>query len=199
MVSGFEYSKAIANGVSGDKIIFNEPDKSADDIRIAIQNESLLHIDHYDELYETITIASQQKKRAKVAIGINLDAGTYPIWDRFGFKYENGEAWNAINKIIPNPNLELVGLHTHIGTYILAPTAYAIATSKLAAFAVRIEQKYKFYLPITQQQSHPVQKQCRGECLRKRFYRVLFEAMEAQHLLFRANFLLDHNPHFPEE
>jgi diaminopimelate decarboxylase len=29
-----------------------------------------------------------------------MDAGIYPMWDRFGFNYENGEAWNAINRIM---------------------------------------------------------------------------------------------------
>ena len=75
-------------------------------------------------------IAAQIKKVAKVAIRINMDTGIYPHWDRFGFNYENGEAWTAINKIMPNPNMELVGLHTHIGTYITTPVAYSIATSK---------------------------------------------------------------------
>ena len=75
-------------------------------------------------------------KKAKVAIRVNMDAGIYPVWDRFGFNYENGEAWSAINKIMVEPNMELMGLHTHIGTYITTPGAYAIATSKLSALAV---------------------------------------------------------------
>jgi diaminopimelate decarboxylase len=46
VVSGFEYDKALANGVSGKKIIFNGPDKAEDDLRKAIINDSLIHIDH---------------------------------------------------------------------------------------------------------------------------------------------------------
>ena len=143
VVSGFEYEKAIANGVPGNKIIFNGPDKSKEDLKLAIENGSLIHIDHFDELYEIMSIAPKLGKVAKVAIRINMDTGIYPQWDRFGFNYENGEAWTAINKIMPDPNIELMGLHTHIGTYITVLNAYSIATSKLAALAVRIEQKYK--------------------------------------------------------
>ncbi len=146
VVSGFEFEKAIANGVPGDKIIFNGPDKSREDLERAIENNSLIHIDHFDELYEIISLASHSQNVAKVAIRVNMDTGIYPKWDRFGFNYENGEAWTAINKIMPEQNIELVGLHTHIGTYIMTPNAYAIATSKLAAMAVRIEQKYKHYI-----------------------------------------------------
>jgi diaminopimelate decarboxylase len=143
VVSGFEYEKAIANGVPGNKIIFNGPDKSRDDLKLAIENGSLIHIDHFDELYEIMSLAPELGKVAKVAIRINMDTGIYPRWDRFGFNFENGEAWTAVNKIMPDLNMELVGLHTHIGTYIMTPVAYSVATSKLASLAVRIEQKYK--------------------------------------------------------
>ena len=143
VVSGFEYTKAIANGVPGSKIIFNGPDKSREDLTMAIENGSLIHIDHFDELYEIMSLAPALGKVAKVAIRINMDTGIYPQWDRFGFNYENGEAWAAINKIMPDLNMELVGLHTHIGTYIMTPSAYSVATSKLAALAVRIQLKYK--------------------------------------------------------
>jgi diaminopimelate decarboxylase len=142
VVSVFEYEKAIANGVPGNKIIFNGPDKTRDDLQLAIQNGSLIHIDHFDELYEIIDTAEAGGEKAKVAIRINMDTGIYPQWDRFGFNYENGEAWAAVNKIMAAENIELMGLHTHIGTYIMTPSAYGVATSKLAALAVRIDRKF---------------------------------------------------------
>ena len=146
VVSGFEYEKALANGVPGSKIIFNGPDKSKEDLERAIENGSLIHIDHFDELYDIMSIAPQMGKTAKVAVRVNMDTGIYPHWDRFGFNYENGEAWTAINKIMPNKDMELVGLHAHIGTYIMTPNAYAVATSKLAALTVRIQMKYNHHL-----------------------------------------------------
>jgi len=142
VVSGFEYEKAIANGVPGNKIIFNGPDKSVDDLTLAVKNGSFIHIDHFDELYDIIEITEQTGEKAKVAIRINMDTGIYPQWDRFGFNYENGEAWSAVNKIMASKNLELIGLHTHIGTYIMTPSAYTVATRKLADLAVRIDRKF---------------------------------------------------------
>ncbi len=146
VVSGFEYDKAIKNGVPGDKILFNGPDKSTEDITKSIHNQSLLHIDHLDEYYEIVSVASKLKKKAKVAIRINMDTGIYPKWVRFGFNLENGEAWSVINKIMQNEQLEMVGLHTHIGTYILSPQAYGIAAAKLAQLMVRIIRKYNIYI-----------------------------------------------------
>jgi len=143
VVSGFEYDKAISLGVDGKKIIFNGPEKSEEDLTKAIRNDSLIHIDHLDELYTISELAEKLKTRPRVAIRVNMDTGVYPMWDRFGFNYENGQAWDAINKIMHSDNMELVGLHCHIGTFMLAPSAYGIAASKLAELALSVEQKFK--------------------------------------------------------
>jgi diaminopimelate decarboxylase len=142
VVSGFEYDKAILNGVPGDKIIFNGPDKSIEDLNKAVNNGSLIHIDHLDELYTLIEIAKNSDKTPKVAIRVNMDTGVYPMWDRFGLNYENGQAWDAINKIIASGVLNLVGLHTHIGTFMLTPNAYAVAANKLIDLSIRMQNKF---------------------------------------------------------
>lgn len=143
VVSGFEYQKAIKNGVPGNKVIFNGPDKTNEDLISAIKNNSPIHIDHLDELYRLTELAEELNARPNVAIRVNMDTGIYPIWDRFGFNYENGQAWDAINKIILADKLELIGLHCHIGTFMLSPSAYGIAASKMSDLALGIKRKYK--------------------------------------------------------
>jgi diaminopimelate decarboxylase len=142
VVSWFEYEKAISNDVDPRKIIFNGPYKTEKELELSVINGSLIHIDHFDELYMLMEISGRLNTKAKVAIRINMDTGIYPQWERFGFNYENQEAWNAINRIMQCEHLELVGLHTHIGTYIMSTAAYAFATGKLADLAVRTERKY---------------------------------------------------------
>ena len=143
VVSGFEYDKAISLGVDGRKIIFNGPNKSEADLTKAMTNDSLIHIDHLDELYTITELAETLNKRPRVAIRVNMDTGVYPMWDRFGFNYENGQAWDALNKIMHSGKMELVGLHCHIGTFMLSPHAYGVAATKLAELALSIEQKFK--------------------------------------------------------
>lgn len=142
VVSEFEYEKALNNNVPGSQIIFNGPDKSSYILTKAIENDSFIHIDHFDELYTIIEITRNTRQKAKVAIRVNMDTGVYPMWDRFGFNYENGEAWDAINRIMMDDNLELTGLHTHIGTYMLSVDAYRIAMTKLADLAHRTDKKH---------------------------------------------------------
>lgn len=141
VVSGFEYQKAINNGVPGPQIIFNGPDKRPDDLRLAIQNQSLIHIDHFNELDSIISICDELNQKAKIAIRVNMDTGIYPVWDRFGFNYENGQAWSAITKAVKASNLDLIGLHCHIGTFMLSCSAYAVATEKLCRLALRCKNE----------------------------------------------------------
>jgi diaminopimelate decarboxylase len=146
VVSGFEYDKAIRNGVKGENIIFNGPGKSIDELEKAARNGSFIHIDHIDELFLLSDICQRKNLEARVAVRVNMDIGIFPKWDRFGLNYENGEAWDAINRIMLNPKLKLVGLHTHIGTYIMSVDAYRIAATKLADLAFNISRKFDHFI-----------------------------------------------------
>ncbi|GAA3995259.1 hypothetical protein [Mucilaginibacter dorajii] len=139
VVSGFEYEKAVGNGVPGNKIIFNGPGKSNDELKTAIKNDSLIHIDHFEELNQLLILSQELTGKPRVAIRVNMDTGVYPLWDRFGFNYENGEAWTALSKVIDSGKLHLAGLHCHIGTYMLTTDAYGIAANKLCDLAMNCQ------------------------------------------------------------
>ena len=85
VVSGFEYEKALFNGVPGNQIIFNGPLKTEHDLEKAMVNQSVIHLDHFDELFTLIRLSDRLQKKARVAIRINMDTGIFPKWDRFGF------------------------------------------------------------------------------------------------------------------
>jgi diaminopimelate decarboxylase len=146
VVSGFEYRKALGNGVPGNKIIFNGPEKTNEELTLAINNDSLIHIDHFEELYQLIDLSDALHKKPRVAIRVNMDTGIYPMWDRFGFNFENGQAWNAITKIVASGKLQLTGLHCHIGTFMLSTEAYRIAVKKLGELAINCKNQLNLAL-----------------------------------------------------
>lgn len=142
VVSEFEYDKARALGTPGEHVLFNGPDKSVHALTKAIKEAARIHIDHFDELYSIAEITERLNLKAHVAIRVNMDVGVYPQWDRFGFNYENGEAWQAIRRIVANKRLKFVGLHTHIGTYMMSAEAYRVAAGKLATLAKSIRDEF---------------------------------------------------------
>ena len=142
VVSGFEYEKALNNGVPGNQILFNGPDKSEADLERAVLNGSPIHLDSADEFFLLSQVVEHMDQKAQVAVRVNMDTGIYPQWNRFGFNYENGEAWNMVNRVMIHDKMELVGLHTHIGTYIMSANAYSVAATKLSDLAVRVYGKF---------------------------------------------------------
>lgn len=142
VVSEYEYEMARRNGLSGEKIIYNGPYKPESSLRNAILEGARIHMDHYDELYAIEKISEELGRRVDVGIRINMDAGIYPTWDRFGFNLENGEAMNAARRVKASSKLRLAGLHCHIGTFIMDSPAYGSETAKLASFAHSLEKDF---------------------------------------------------------
>ena len=135
VVSPMEFDKARRTGIPADHIHFNGPFKPDDALAEAVQGEALLHIDNLDELVRLERLADRLGVRPRVAIRVNLAVEGLPAWSRFGLNLESGQAREAAVRIIAGGKLDLVGLHCHIGTFIVAPVAYGIASAKLVDFA----------------------------------------------------------------
>lgn len=125
-VSGNEILQSIAAGIAPEKIAFAGVGKSDEEIRIGLENnifcfncESIPEIEVIDE------IASQMGKRAHIALRINpnVHASTHHYIttgleeNKFGI---NTWALDDVLKVLERTqNVELIGLHFHIGSQIL--------------------------------------------------------------------------------
>ncbi len=141
VVSDFEYEKARALGVPGSDIIINGPNKPYALLKRAVAEGARIHIDNLDELLTLEQITEEREDPVSVAIRVNMDTGMQPAWTKFGFNLENGEAARAIRRIGSSHRLKLVGLHTHVGTFVLEPAFYAVAVKKLIALAAEAEER----------------------------------------------------------
>ena len=139
VVSGFEYEKARALGVPGRYILFNGPAKSRNALTRAVTEGAHIHIDHDEELRMLTEIGKERGISIPVTMRLNFDTGHAEPWSRFGFNVENGEALEAARRIDASGVLRLTGLHSHIGTFILDPRAYAQQVRIMCAFMDAVE------------------------------------------------------------
>lgn len=125
-VSGNEILQSIAAGIAPEKIAFAGVGKSDEEIRIGLENnifcfncESIPEIEVIDE------IAGQMGRRAHIALRINpnVHASTHHYIttgleeNKFGI---NTWALDDVLKVLERTkNVELIGLHFHIGSQIL--------------------------------------------------------------------------------
>ena len=142
VVSEFEYQKARALGVEGKDIIFNGPYKPYEDLKIAVKEGAKIHVDNLFELNDLEKIADELGTKIKVAIRINMDTGIHPQWSRFGFNFESGEAYEAVKRMYNGGKLELNGIHSHIGTFMLDANAYKAATIKIMRLKEAVENDF---------------------------------------------------------
>lgn len=140
VVSRFEYEKARHLGVPGSRILFNGPNKGRPILERAIAEGAHLHVDHLDELAAIESIAKDRGEAVDVTLRLNLNTGFTTPWSRFGFHLESGEANEAARRIELSPHMRLTGLHSHIGTFILEPRAYAEQVRLMGEFMAWLEQ-----------------------------------------------------------
>lgn len=124
-VSGNEIKAALNAGFSGSKLLFAGVGKTDREINFALsQDIFLFNCESLQELTVINQLAGNQNRKARVALRVNpnIDAKTHHYIttglneNKFGIN--QGEL-NAILEILPElKNLELVGLHFHIGSQI---------------------------------------------------------------------------------
>ncbi len=125
-VSGGEVEQAINNGFSNTKIVFAGVGKADWEINLALDNDiHSFNVESLPELEVINDLAKKKNKIAKVALRLNPDLGvdthryirTGGSENKFGI---NKEDLPELIKIIPTlKNIELIGIHLHIGSQIL--------------------------------------------------------------------------------
>ncbi|MFA5484717.1 MAG: alanine racemase [Candidatus Pacearchaeota archaeon] len=138
VVSGWEFDLAQKNGFNSNNIIFNGPMKLKEDILFAINQDSLIQIDNFDELDRIISILKELNKTIKVGIRIN---SRFFGKSRFGFNLEKGEIEKACKLIKKSGCLILSGIHMHLGYnmgYNLPPFIYKKQAELLSKIALKL-------------------------------------------------------------
>jgi len=139
VVSAFEYEKARSLGVPAEHILFNGPHKQRFILERVVEEGARIHLDNLDELYVLEDVAKEAGKQVNVTIRLNFDTGFTEPWSRFGFNIESGQAMDAARILGDSEYLNLAGLHSHLGTFVLDPRAYAAQIHIMCGFMNDVE------------------------------------------------------------
>ena len=125
-VSGGEIAAAVAAGFPADKILFAGVGKTDKEINLALDNDILcFNVESVPELEVIDMLAAKKGKRARVALRVNpdVDAHTHThistgrAEDKFGI--DTKIIYDVVELVERMNNVELFGLHFHIGSQIL--------------------------------------------------------------------------------
>lgn len=133
VVSGGELFIAHKSGFPLDKVMFHGNNKTLDEIELGVKlGVGRFVVDNYYEMEELNRIAASYNKIQKVFLRITpgIEAHTHEyiktgqVDSKFGFAPVGNMIEDAINKSINLPNIELSGLHCHIGSQIFEIEPY---------------------------------------------------------------------------
>ena len=144
VASGGELHMALAAGIEPERIHLHGNNKSAAELRYAVEAR-VGHVicDSFGEIERLDAICTEAGRTQDVLIrvtpGIKADTHSYiqtgQLDSKFGFGLEDGLAAGAVERVRGAEGLRLVGLHAHIGSQIFELEPYAHAIEALAGLA----------------------------------------------------------------
>ncbi len=151
VVSGGELAVARSAGFPLERVLFHGSNKSAQELREAVEaGIGRIVIDNFHELSLLDDIAGDLGKRQPVLLRVspNVDPHTHVktttgvLDTKFGFAIEGGQAEEAVVQALARSNLELLGLHCHLGSPIFELDPYRQANDVMIAFAARMGERH---------------------------------------------------------
>ncbi|WP_042273910.1 diaminopimelate decarboxylase [[Clostridium] dakarense] len=127
VVSGGELYTAHKSNFPMEKILFHGSNKTMDEVEMGINlGVGRFVVDNFYELDLIEKICNRKNKKQKIYFRITpgIEAHTHnyiktgQIDSKFGFTLENGDLDRAIKEVKKYNNIELVGIHAHIGSQI---------------------------------------------------------------------------------
>lgn len=151
VVSGGELYTALSAGFSAEKIGFHGNNKTPEELSYALDSGvGRIIVDNIYELHTLDALAGDKGKVQKILLRIKpgIDCHTHDyiktgqIDCKFGFALENGEALEAAKFATSMENVELVGIHCHIGSQIFETQPFVDAADIMISLAKTIEKDF---------------------------------------------------------
>jgi diaminopimelate decarboxylase len=155
VVSGGELSIANAIDFPMDKVYLHGNNKLREEIELALSCKvGRIVVDNLDELSMLNEITSTTGAAQDILIRLNpgIDAHTHRyvatgIADsKFGLSIALGQAEEAVAMAVSASNINLIGLHIHLGSLIFSAQPYVEAINIVLEFAARMKERHGFDL-----------------------------------------------------
>lgn len=151
IVTGGELAVARAAQFPAERLNFHGNNKGRQELEEALEyGIGRITIDSFHEIELLDEIAGRKGKRQRVMLRVSpsIDPHTHLLTttgvldSKFGFSIETGAAEEAVKKALASKNLNIVGLHFHLGSPIFELEPYSQAISYVLEFAAKMRKKY---------------------------------------------------------
>lgn len=140
VVSGGELYTAIQAGFPMDHVSFHGNDKSVEELEMAVDHQiGVIILDNFHEIDLLKQILDEKDAHINVMLrvtpGISAHTHEYDqtgqVDSKFGFDLQSGQARKALNLVLADPRMTMLGIHAHIGSQIFEVKGFEMAATKL--------------------------------------------------------------------
>ncbi len=160
--SGGELTVAERAGFPMDRVGYHGNNKTFPELRRAVSlGVGRIVVDSFDEIARLARIAADLTAAgslgAPVGVLVRVTAGveahtheyiaTAHEDQKFGFSIGNGQALEAVRRVLAAEGLELRGLHSHIGSQIFDTSGFEVAARRVLALHARVGEELGVEMP----------------------------------------------------
>ncbi|MBW1605225.1 diaminopimelate decarboxylase [Lactobacillus sp. Sy-1] len=153
VVSAGEMSMALNAGFPAEHMTFHGNNKSKEELQMAVDKHvGVIALDNFHEidLLNEVLESSDAKIQVMMRITPGISAHTHEfiqtgqVDSKFGFDLESGEAERALQAVLKRPRMDLIGIHSHIGSQIFELNGFEMAADKLVQLAADWKQRFGY-------------------------------------------------------
>ena len=154
--SGGELAVALRAGVEPSRIGLHGNNKSVAELREGlVARVGRIIVDSHDEIERLAALAAELDitPRVMVRVTTGVEAHTHEYIatahedQKFGFGISSGAAMTALQACFDEPHLDLVGIHSHIGSQIFDAEGFEVATRRTLRLHAEFAQRTGAELP----------------------------------------------------
>jgi diaminopimelate decarboxylase len=154
--TGGELAVALRAEFPAERLVFHGNNKSVAELSRALDaGVGRFVLDSFEEIARIGYLAAERGLRPKVMVRVTVgvEAHTHEYIatahedQKFGFSLANGAAAEAGRRVLALSSLELVGLHSHIGSQIFDPSGFEVAARRVVGLHADILEEHGVELP----------------------------------------------------
>ncbi|WP_406392152.1 diaminopimelate decarboxylase [Streptomyces sp. NBC_00887] len=154
--SGGELVTALDAGMPAERIAFHGNNKSVAEIERAIEaGVGRIVLDSFQEIVRVAHVAQQlgKRQRVQIRVTVGVEAHTHEFIatahedQKFGIALADGLAAESVRRALTLDGLELIGIHSHIGSQIFDMAGFEVSARRVVQLLAEIRDEHGIELP----------------------------------------------------
>ncbi|MFI1646256.1 diaminopimelate decarboxylase [Streptomyces avidinii] len=154
--SGGELTTALAAGMPASRIAFHGNNKSESEISRAVEaGVGRIVLDSFQEIARVAHIARELGVRqpVQIRVTVGVEAHTHEFIatahedQKFGIAVADGSAAEAVRRALGHDSLELLGVHSHIGSQIFDMAGFEVSAKRVVRLLAAVRDEHGVELP----------------------------------------------------